>query len=195
MTIREIVFASRNQGKIAEIRAMLAPLGISVKSAVDLCLEDVAETGKSFEENALLKAVAACKATQKPALADDSGLCVKALDGAPGIYSARYAPEHDFSKGMQKLLDEMAFSGSKDRSAYFACVLVLVYPDGTSKSFEGRIDGTIASKPRGAGGFGYDPIFIPEGQNKTFAELDSAYKNQTSHRAKAIQKLKAYFQS
>lgn len=195
MEIKEIVFASRNVGKIAEVSTMLAPLGISVKSALDLDLEDVEETGKTFEENAYLKAFAACKATQRPALADDSGLCVKALNGAPGVYSARYAPERNFVKGMQKLLAEMAKSGSADRSAYFACVLVLAFPDGSYKSFEGRIEGKIALEPHGFGGFGYDPLFMPEGKDKTFAELDSDYKNKTSHRAKAMQKLKEYLQA
>lgn len=194
MDVKEIVFASRNKGKIAEVSALLTPLGISVQSALDLNLPDVEETGKTFEENAKLKAFSACNLTGKPALADDSGLCVKALNGAPGVYSARYAPERDFVKGMQKLLTEIENSGSKDRSAYFACVLVLAYPDGSFQSFEGRVDGHIDVKPHGTGGFGYDPLFVPEGQNQTYAELSPAYKNKTSHRARAMEKLKAYLE-
>lgn len=192
MEFKQIVFASRNQGKIAEISAMLAPLGITVKSALELDLPDVEETGTTFAENAALKAHAAAQQTGLPALADDSGLCVNALGGRPGVYSARYAPGRDFKQGMAKMLDEIAQTGTSDRSAYFACVLALAFPNGKTEYFEGRVEGSIATAPAGDGGFGYDPLFVPQGQQKTFAELDASFKNKTSHRARAMQKFLNY---
>lgn len=195
MKLTELIFASHNKGKIAEITQMLAPLGITVKSALDMDLPDVEETGATFEENAALKALTIAKLKSVPCLADDSGLCVAALGGRPGVYSARYAPNRDFAKGMEMLLEEMLLSDSPDRTAYFACVLVLAFPDGTYKSFEGRVQGQIADKKRGTGGFGYDPLFIPEGYAKTFAELGSEIKNSISHRGHALQKFVAYLQN
>lgn len=195
MKLTQIVFASRNKGKIAEIKTLLMPLGIEVKSALDLDLPDVEETGKTFEENAALKALAAAKQTNLPALADDSGLCVAALDGRPGVYSARYAPNRDFAKGMEKMLAEMQESGKTDRSAYFACVLVLAFPDGSYQAFEGRVHGQILKEPAGEGGFGYDPLFVPEGETLSFAQLGSDVKNRISHRARATQKFIDYLES
>lgn len=193
--MKELIFASHNKGKIAEITQMLAPFGINVRSAVDLDLPEVEETGTTFEENAALKALEIAKLKNIPCLADDSGLCVNALDGRPGVYSARYAPNRDFDAAMVKLLDEMQASGKTDRSAYFACVLVLGFPDGTYKHFEGRVNGIIAKKRAGLGGFGFDPLFIPEGYDKTFAELDSDIKNQISHRGRALKLFVEYLQT
>ncbi len=192
MDFQKIVFASRNKGKITEIREMLAPFNIEVLSALDLNLPDVEETGATFEENAKIKALSATRATGLVALGDDSGLCVNALNGRPGVYSARYAPQRNFELGMQKLLDDIAQSGSDDRSAYFACTLVLAFPNGQTQTFEGRVDGIIGQSPRGSGGFGYDPLFLPLGQDKSFAELSADYKNKTSHRARAMAKFLDY---
>lgn len=196
MQIKELVFASHNAGKIQEIKQMLAPLGISVKSALDMDLPDVEENGTTFAENSLLKSQTIAKVVGLPCIADDSGLCVDALDGAPGVYSARYAPERNFDKGMEKLLAEMAQSSNKSRKAHFSCVVSLSYPNGEYKLFEGRVDGTIAdSKMTGAEGFGYDPLFIPEGYNISFAQMGKAEKNKISHRGRAMQKFKEYLTS
>ncbi|MBR1825504.1 MAG: RdgB/HAM1 family non-canonical purine NTP pyrophosphatase [Alphaproteobacteria bacterium] len=196
MKITEIIFASHNAGKIAEIRQMLEPLGISVKSAADMQLPDVEETGTTFAENSLLKSQTIAEAVRIPCIADDSGLCVDALDGAPGIYSARYAPNRDFDKGMDKLLAEMAQSPNKSRNAHFTCVVSLAYPDGNYQLFEGRVDGTIAAeKMSGAQGFGYDPLFIPDGYDISFAQMDKAEKNKISHRGRAMKKFKEYLSS
>lgn len=192
MKFEKLIFASRNRGKIAEITEMLAPLGIKVVSALDVNLPEVDETGATFEENAALKALAGAEITGVPCLADDSGLCVNALNGRPGVYSARYAPERNFDKGMDKLLAEIEQTGNSDRSAYFACVLVLGFPDGTYKHFEGRCNGIIAKSKIGSGGFGFDPVFVPEGYNKTFAELGADVKNKVSHRGNALQKFLHY---
>ena len=169
MKLEEIVFASHNEGKIKEIKKLLAPYGIKVKSALDMDLPDVEETGKTFEENSLLKSRTIAKLVNKPCLADDSGLCVDALNGAPGVYSARYAPNRDFDKGMEKLLAEMEKSPNKSRNAHFSCVISLAWPDGQYKVFAGQVDGKIAFHKMGAGGFGYDPLFVPEGFTSSFA--------------------------
>lgn len=190
--MRKIILASHNRGKIAEISQILKPFGFEVLSAADMELPEVEETGATFAENALLKASAVAARLQIPCLADDSGLCVKALGGRPGVLSARYAPDRDFNKGMEKLLAEIAASGSSDRSAYFACVLVLAFPDGRYHSFEGRVNGQIATAPSGSKGFGYDPVFIPEGFDRTFGELNAEIKNSVSHRARALQKFTEY---
>ena len=192
MKFDKIVFASHNRGKIAEITEMLSPLNIQVISALDINLPEVDETGVTFEENAALKALSGASIAGVPCLADDSGLCVNALNGRPGVYSARYAPNRDFNKAMDMLLDEIAQTGSSDRSAYFACVLVLGFPDGTYQRFEGRCNGVIAESKSGAGGFGFDPVFIPDGYDKTFAELGAEVKNKISHRGNALQKFLKY---
>lgn len=191
--MKEIIFASHNQGKITEIRQILTPLGIKIISADEENLPDVEETGVTFEENAALKAVTIAKLKNVPCLADDSGLCVDALDGRPGVYSARYAPNRDFKKAMEMLLAEMQVSKNQSRDAHFSCVIVLGYPDGSYKAFEGRVDGKIAFKARGESGFGFDPVFVPDGYEKTFAELGSEVKNKISHRGRALQKLTAFF--
>ena len=194
--IKELLFASHNAGKIAEIKQMLAPFGINVKSALDMDLPDVEETGVTFAENSLLKSQTIAKATGIPCIADDSGLCVDALNGAPGVYSARYAPNRDFEKGMDKLLSEMAKSPNKSRAAHFSCVVSLAYPDGRYELFEGRVDGHIATKKMyGEEGFGYDPLFVPEGYDCSFAQMSHETKNSMSHRGRAMQKFLAYLKT
>ena len=196
MKIDEIVFASHNAGKIAEIREMLKPLGITVKSGEDLDLPDVEETGTTFAENSLLKSQTIAKLVGLPCLADDSGLCVDALNGAPGVYSARYAPNRNFSKGMDKLLKEMSESGNSSRKAHFSCVISLAFPDGNYELFEGRVEGRIAEKQMlGDRGFGYDPLFIPDGYDCSFAQMSKEAKNQISHRGRAMKLLRAYLES
>ena len=192
MKLEEIVFASHNEGKIKEIKKLLAPYGIKVKSALDMNLPDVEETGKTFEENSLLKSRTIAKLVNMPCLADDSGLCVDALNGAPGVYSARYVPNRDFDKGMEKLLAEMEKSPNKSRNAHFSCVISLAWPDGQYKVFAGQVDGKIAFHKMGAGGFGYDPLFVPEGFTSSFAQMSQEEKNKISHRGRAVEKLKDF---
>lgn len=184
----KLVLASHNAGKLAEFSTLLADFGVTVLSAGDLNLPEQEETATTFAGNAALKALAAAKATGLPALADDSGLCVSALGGAPGIYSARWAgPNKDFPAAMARIEDGI---GSDERDAWFICVLCLAYPDGTTRSFEGRVDGSITWPPRGEKGHGYDPIFTPTGENRTFAEMEEAEKNAISHRAHAFKAFK-----
>lgn len=188
LKIKQLIFASHNPGKIAEIKELLAPYGIEVLSAADAGLPDVEETGKTFEENAYIKARAAAQARHIPCIADDSGLCVDAIGGKPGVYTARYAPNRDFDLGMDKLLKELNDTNPQNRAAHFSCVIVIAYPDGAYKAFEGRVDGNIATQKTGKAGFGYDPIFIPTGYTRSFAEFSSEEKNKISHRGRALQK-------
>ncbi len=184
--IKELIIASHNQGKIKEFKEMLAPFGVKVWSADELSLPDVEETGTTFAENAALKAIALAELSGKPCLADDSGLCVDALDGRPGVYSARYAPNRDFDKAMQMLIDEIKATDSSDWSAHFACVLALKEPDKEIRFYEGRVDGKITANRRGANGFGFDPVFIPNGFSTTFAEMTQEEKTTISHRGRAV---------
>jgi len=193
--MKELIFASHNQGKIKELREMLAPLNIKVLSADDMSLPDVEETGTTFEENAILKAKTISVLTKMPVLADDSGLCVDALDGRPGVYSARYAPNRNFDLAMDMLLKELDEAANPSRAAHFSCVLALCFPNGEKVCFEGRVDGTIANQKSGSAGFGFDPIFIPSGYDLTFAELGSEIKNRISHRGRALQKLAVYLKA
>ncbi|MBI3443803.1 MAG: RdgB/HAM1 family non-canonical purine NTP pyrophosphatase [Magnetospirillum sp.] len=180
-----LVIASHNAGKVREIGELLAPFGTEVVSAGALGLPEPEETGESFVENAELKALAAATASGLPALADDSGLAVEALAGAPGIYSARWAgPSKDFAHAMAKV--HSVLGDEKDRSARFVCALTLAWPDGHCESFEGIVEGDIVWPPRGENGFGYDPIFLPKGGTLTFGEMDAAAKHAISHRANAF---------
>src|SRR5580704_734476 len=182
-----LVIASHNPGKIEEIEPLLARYGVVTIGAGALGLPEPEETGASFEANAALKARAAMQASGLPALADDSGLVVPALAGAPGIYSARWAgPRKDFRVAMQRVQRELA---DRDRRAQFIAVLALAWPDGEVALFRGEVEGHLTWPPRGARGFGYDPIFVPEGYRMTFGEMDPAFKHQISHRARAFAKL------
>ena len=183
-----LVLASHNPGKVAEFRDLLAPFGIAVLSAADLGLAEPEETGTSFAENAVIKACAAAGAAGLPALADDSGLEVAALGGAPGIHSARWA-DGDFAAAMRRI--ERALEGKSDRRARFVAALVLAWPDGHCEVFEGVVEGTLVFPPRGSRGFGYDPIFVARGGTRTFGEMDPAEKHRISHRARAFAALRA----
>jgi XTP/dITP diphosphohydrolase len=185
-----LVIASHNPGKVREIADLLAPYGVEVVAARELGLGEPAESGTSFRDNAEIKARAAAAATGLPALADDSGLVVPALDGAPGLESARWAgPERDFTRAMERV--ERALGGAADRGAHFVCALALCWPDGHCEGFEGRVDGTLVWPVRGSRGFGYDPMFQPIGYDITFGEMDPAEKHAISHRADAFRRLVA----
>ncbi|WP_339781360.1 RdgB/HAM1 family non-canonical purine NTP pyrophosphatase [uncultured Thalassospira sp.] len=187
-TEKKLVIASHNKGKIVEITDLLAPFGIEVVSAGDLGLPEPEETENSFIGNAQLKALAAARAANLPALADDSGMAVWALEGAPGIYSARWAgPDRDFDLAMQKV--QTAMGNDPDRRADFICALSLAWPDGHVENFEGRIEGDLVWPKRGKNGFGYDPMFLPRGFDQTFGEMPAAKKHDMSHRAKAFDML------
>ena len=183
----KLVIASHNPGKLVEITALLAPYRIETLGAARLGLAEPEETGSTFEANASLKAHAAMKATGLPALADDSGLVVPALSGAPGIYSARWAgPDRDFTFAMERVHREL---GDKDRSATFVSVLALAWPDGDEALFRGEVHGRLTWPARGDQGFGYDPIFIPEGYATTFGEMGPEQKYGIDHRSRAFAKL------
>ena len=185
MRPERLVIASHNAGKVREIAALLAPFGTEVVSAAALGLPEPDETEDSFAGNARQMAEAAAAASGLPALADDSGLCVAALAGAPGIYSARWAePAKDFAVAMRRVEQELG--GNPDRRAWFVCALALATPGEATRIFEGRVDGTLVFPPRGTRGFGYDPIFLAEGQRQTFGEMDPAAKHAMSHRARAF---------
>ncbi len=195
----ELVIASHNPGKVREIEGLLRPCGVSVLAAAGLGLAEPVEDGDTFEANALIKARVVAEASGRPALADDSGLVVAALDGAPGIYSARWAgPEKDFAAAMQKIEDALGQkgigAGDRDaRRAHFVCVMALAWPEGIggSVTFEGRVHGHVVWPSRGDNGFGYDPIFMPEGRKITFGEMEPAEKHLISHRTNAFAKMVA----
>ena len=195
LTPGKLVIASHNEGKVREIRALLAPFGVDPISAKSLDLPEPDETGTTFAANALLKAVSSCDLSGIVALADDSGLCVEALNGDPGVYTANWAEEtpggpRDWMRAMQAVEDKLAALGSNtSRSAHFVCTLALRWPDGSDALFEGRVDGTLVWPPRGDRGFGYDPMFVPLGHDQTFGEMDPDYKHTISHRADAFAKL------
>jgi XTP/dITP diphosphohydrolase len=196
-----LVVATHNSGKLKEMRELLAPYGVEAVSAGELGLPVPAETGQMFSENAAIKAHAAAKATGLPAFADDSGLCVDALDGAPGIHSAEWAVGKDFSPAMERVERELRRRGAtapEQRRAHFVSALILAWPDGHEELFEGRVHGTLVWPPRGGRGFGYDPMFQPDGHQKTFGEMAAEEKHgidwsrggaALSHRARAFVKL------
>ena len=186
---QRLVLASHNPGKLREIADLLTPYGVEVVSAGALGLPEPVEDAPDFAGNARLKARAAADACGLPALADDSGFCVAGLDGAPGIYSARWAgPAKDFAAAMARVQAEL---GAGDRRAWFICALALAWPGGPDTVFQGRVDGTAVWPPRGALGFGYDPMFLPDGAALTYGEMDPAEKHATSHRARAFAALTA----
>jgi XTP/dITP diphosphohydrolase len=183
-----LAIATHNPGKLVEIAELLRPYAVEAVGAAALGLAEPEETGASFEANAELKALAAARASGLPALADDSGLVVAALGGAPGIYSARWAgPKKDFAAAMARVERELA--GKPDRRAMFVAVLALAWPDGHVELFRGEVRGTLVFPPRGTHGFGYDPIFVPAGGKETFGEMAPAAKHAISHRARAFAKL------
>lgn len=187
---KKLIIASHNAGKVREIRALLSPFGVEVVSASDLDLPEPVEDGTTFEANAEIKALAAAKAAKMPALSDDSGLEVHALDGDPGIYSARWAgPNKDFNQAMEKVLVTLNEKGADNYNANFTCALTLAWPDGHMETFLGKVFGSLTWPMRGDKGFGYDPIFIPEGKDITFAEMDPALKHDISHRADAFRQM------
>jgi XTP/dITP diphosphohydrolase len=194
-----LVVASHNMGKVREIRELLTPFGLDAVAAADLALAEPEETGTTFAANAVLKAKAAARASGLPALSDDSGLCVAALGGDPGIYSARWAgPRKDFTQAMELVetkLSERGAASPDQRAAHFVCALALAFPDGESEVFEGRIDGHLVWPPRGEKGFGYDPMFVAEGMDLTFGEIEPEAKHAISHRARAFAQLKARLQA
>lgn len=187
-----LILASHNEGKVREISDLVAPFGVTAISAASAGLPEPEETGLTFIANAKLKALAAAEASGLVALADDSGLVVPALGGDPGIYSARWAgPDKNFAKAMSKVEDGLNPPGgaAKPRDAWFACALALCWPDGHCECFEGRVDGMLIWPPRGTLGFGYDPMFIPAGEIRTFGEIPPDEKHEMSHRADAFRKL------
>ena len=180
------VLATHNPGKLQEMRSILSSLGVDVISPGDLGIDiEVEETGSTFAENAMLKAEAICEAAKLPAIADDSGLCVDALNGGPGVYSARYGGEGLDDRGRTALLLEN-MRGQTTRAAHFTCAIACVFPNGDTLSAEGRCDGTIAFAPMGEGGFGYDPVFFVPELAKTFSQLMAEEKNEISHRGRAL---------
>lgn len=186
----KLVVATHNAGKVREIRELLAPYGVETVSAGELNLPEPEETETTFVGNATLKARAAARASGLPALADDSGFGVEALGGAPGVYAKDWAgPDVNFARAMQAVWDKVQESGSPDRRAWFACVLALAWPDGGCEAFEGRVAGEIVWPPRGALGFGYDPMFVPQGEARTYGEMSAAEKHRDSHRARAFRQL------
>jgi XTP/dITP diphosphohydrolase len=195
-----LVIATHNEGKLREMRELLAPFGIAASSAAELGLAEPKETGTTFRDNASIKAMAAAGASGLPAFADDSGLVIDALGGAPGIHSARWAePGRDFARAMQTIEDKLQTCGAttlERRKAHFVSALCVAWPDGHREEFEARVDGTIVWPPRGTAGFGYDPFFLPEGYDRTFGEMTSEEKHGLpplglglSHRARAFLKL------
>jgi XTP/dITP diphosphohydrolase len=190
----KVVIATHNSGKLVEMRELLAPFGVEAVSAGELGLPEPDETGTMFSENAAIKAEAAARASGLPAFADDSGLCVNALDGAPGLFSARWAgPSKDFSAAMARIAHELDRRGVIERRAHFVSALVIAWPDGHAETFEGRVFGEVVP-PRGTLGFGYDPLFLPDGHARTFGEMSSHEKHGVdwltgaalSHRARAF---------
>ncbi|MGE3875580.1 MAG: RdgB/HAM1 family non-canonical purine NTP pyrophosphatase [Parvibaculaceae bacterium] len=193
MRNQKLVVASHNPGKVKEINELLGPYGVEAVSAGSLGLPEPEETGASFAANAELKSEAAAKGSGLVALADDSGLCVDALDGDPGIYSARWAgPAKDFALAMRNVEEKLQARGATDpeqRRAHFVSVLSVAWPDGHVENFEGRVHGHLVWPPRGKRGFGYDPMFLPDGKSETFGEMDPDAKHRISHRARAFRKL------
>ncbi|MEN9932257.1 MAG: hypothetical protein RIS17_830 [Pseudomonadota bacterium] len=182
-----LVLATHNPGKVVELAELLNPHGLEVVSAGELGLPEPDETETTFIGNARLKALAAATASGLPAIADDSGLCVDALGGAPGIYSARWAgPGKDFTVAMARVNEEL---GDKPRSAHFICALCVAWPDGHTEVVEGRVDGTLVWPPRGGNGFGYDPMFLMDGKAQTYGEMPRAEKEADNHRARAFSQL------
>ena len=193
---KKVIVASHNSGKVREIKSLLKPYSFSIQSASDLKIKEPRETGKNFVENAILKAKFVSKKSGYIALADDSGLCVNLLNGEPGIYSARWAgKDKDFKlaiKKIEKKLIKIDPNSNIKYRAHFCCALALSFPNGQTISFQGKVYGQLQFPAKGLNGFGYDPIFVPNGYKKTFGEMNYSYKERISHRQKAFKKLKKY---
>ena len=193
---KKIVVASHNTGKIKEIKNLLKPFKFKVYSAIDFKIREPKETGKTFIENSIIKAKAVSQKSNCIALADDSGLCINSLNGNPGIYSARWAGKNkDFGLAIKKIeekLQVISSTSKRNSRAHFCCALTLSYPSGRIISFQGKVYGHLVFPKRGLNGFGYDPIFVPEGYKKTFGEMNFNYKERISHRQIAFNKLKNY---
>ena len=188
--LKQLVLASHNPGKLRELQALLEPLGCAVLSAADCSLSEPEETGRTFEENAVLKAESASNILNLPALADDSGFAVEALNGQPGIYSARWAgPGKNFGQAMEKVWLAWKGMGTYNTRAAFHCVLALAIPGQETVTFSGSIEGNVCWPPRGDNGFGYDPMFIPDGSDRTYGEMLPAEKSASNHRARAFTQL------
>ncbi len=185
----KLVIATHNKGKLAEMADLLRPYGLECVSAASLGVSEPDETGTTFEANAQLKARHTATGTGLPSLADDSGMCVDALDGDPGVFTANWAgPKRDWARAMRMV--EAALDGNANRRARFVSVLAIAWPDGHCETFRGEVAGTLVWPPRGAKGFGYDPVFMPEGETTTFGEMDPAKKHTMSHRAVAFQRFR-----
>lgn len=191
--IETLIFATHNDNKLKEVRQMLSPLNISVIGGNDCALPDVVETGSTFEENALLKAFSGFEATHKPVLAEDSGICIEALNGEPGIYSARFAKEHG---GFPAVFDYIntQIGNNSNRNAHYTCAMVLVYSKTDYHIFKGYMHGTLAYQASGTNGFGYDPFFIAEGMEMTLGHIEASVKNKISHRFNALKQVYAFLQ-
>jgi XTP/dITP diphosphohydrolase len=195
--VKELVIATRNRKKVEEIERIMEGIPVTLYSLDDFpgC-PDVEEDQETFEGNAIKKAVAVAHYTEKPAISDDSGLEVYALNLAPGVFSARYAgPDADDRKNREKLLFEMREIEKDKRGARFVCSVALAFPDGRGETFEGFVEGRIGTQPRGTSGFGYDPVFYPAGRERTFAEMSADEKDALSHRGMALRKLRKYLQA
>ena len=187
-----LIAATHNAGKVRELKALLEPAGLIIRSALELSLPEPDETEQTFSGNALIKARSACEATGEPALSDDSGLEVEALGGMPGVHTALWAGEpRDFLRAMEKVEQLLQDSGAGDRSARFVSTLAVAWPDGETAVFEGEVRGALVWPPRGTRGFGFDPVFVADGETETFGEMDPEKKHAMSHRADAFAKLKA----
>ena len=185
---QQVVIASHNRGKVREMRAILAPFDLKVIAAVDMQLDQPIEDGDSFAANAEIKAATACRSTGLAAIADDSGLVVPVLNGSPGVYSARWAgPEKNYAKAMELIKTRV---GDLSKNAHFTCALCLALPSGICHTFLGHVFGQLTFPPRGTKGFGYDPIFIPDGYSETFAQMDQDIKHSISHRSQAFSRLR-----
>ena len=190
---QKIVIATHNKGKLEEFAALLKPYGVEAVSAGALGLPEPVETENTFAGNARIKALSAMKASGLIAVSDDSGLCVEALEGEPGVYTADWAgPDRDWNRAMRLVEEKLQAKGATtpdQRRAYFACTLCVMWPDGEERIYEGRAQGSLAWPPRGVLGHGYDPVFVPQGGTRTFAELSHEEKNLISHRARALEQL------
>jgi XTP/dITP diphosphohydrolase len=190
LTGEKIVIATHNKGKLEEFRQIFAPHGVNAVSAGELGLAEPAETENTFQGNARIKALAAMQASGMIAMADDSGLCVDALKGDPGVYTADWAgPSRDWSMAMRLVEEKLQAAGAstpEQRRGAFMCMLCVIWPDGTERFYEGRAPGHLVWPPRGKLGHGYDPVFMPDGENQTFSEMEHDYKNRISHRARAL---------